>query len=224
MVEMMVGVVVGLFVVGGAVYLFVGNLANSRKLLVEARLNQEVRNAADVIARELRRAGYWDYAIAGTVTNSLGASAQVNPNRGITVTSDGDGISYEVSRDVATARGGCGVAICENIASENDEKFGFRLQSGVLQMNVPALDGAKWRDLTDPSAVTVNSFAITKSETPIDARIVCPTPCAGSACPTVTVRRYTVQIKATSTTDSAITRSIQEQVRVRNDELAGTCT
>ena len=55
----MVGVAVGLFVAGGAAKLFVDNLSNNRRMLVETRINQDLRAATDLIARDLRRAGYW---------------------------------------------------------------------------------------------------------------------------------------------------------------------
>ena len=57
-VELMVGIAVGMFLVAGAVTMFVGNLTSSRQLLVEARVNQDLRATVDLISRDLRRAGY----------------------------------------------------------------------------------------------------------------------------------------------------------------------
>ena len=58
-VELLIGLAIGLFIVGGAIKLFVDNLTNNRRLLLETRVNQDLRAAADLIARDLRRAGYW---------------------------------------------------------------------------------------------------------------------------------------------------------------------
>jgi type IV pilus assembly protein PilW len=59
-VELMVGIAMGLFITAGAIKLFVDNLGSNRQLLLETRLNQELRTAADIVARALRRASYWD--------------------------------------------------------------------------------------------------------------------------------------------------------------------
>ena len=57
LIELMVAVAIGLFLVSGAMTLFVSNVVSSRRLSVETRMNQEMRAAADLIARDVRRAG-----------------------------------------------------------------------------------------------------------------------------------------------------------------------
>ena len=79
-VELLVGIAVGLFVVGGAIKLMVDNLTNNRRMLVETRVNQDLRAAADLIVRDLRRAGYWQDAQAGISTDPT-IAAVVNPHR-----------------------------------------------------------------------------------------------------------------------------------------------
>ena len=56
-VELMVGVAIGLVIVAAAALLMTGQLVENRRLLVETQLQQDLRGAADIITRELRRAG-----------------------------------------------------------------------------------------------------------------------------------------------------------------------
>ena len=62
MVEMMVGVAIALVVVAGGLALLANFTGENRRLLLETRLNQDLRAAMDVVVRDLRRAGYWQGA------------------------------------------------------------------------------------------------------------------------------------------------------------------
>ena len=109
-VEMMVGFAVGLFIIGGATKLFVDYLTNNRKLLLETRVNQDLRAAADLVVRDLRRAGYWQNAsslIWVSNASNTGGSYTTNPYRTITVgTANGsDSITYSYAKDSDNAPG-----------------------------------------------------------------------------------------------------------------------
>lgn len=212
--EFMVGIAVGLFVVAGAIAMLVSNLNNSRRLLVEARVNQDLRAAADVVAREVRRAGFWENAIAGTVTTATSQATTPNPNAAVDADAGTSTITYSIARDTASGR----AATDNNL--DADEQFGFRLNSGVLEMQVSE---DSWQPLTDPNIVTVNNFALTPTETVLDIRSACAKPCTGTTCPTVTVRSYAITLRGTATHDNNVSRTLVERVRVRNDAMAGTC-
>ena len=199
--------------------MFVANITSSRKLLVEARLAQDLRAVADVVARDLRRGGYWENAIAGTVTTSQGQSATANPNSAVTANTTNSTITYSLARDSVSGRS------ANDNTLDSNEQFGFRLSGGVLQMQMDSGSGSGsgWQSLTDPKLVTVNNFAITPTETVLDIRDSCAKPCAGTGCPTLTVRSYLLQIRGTASSDSSVVRVIQERVRVRNDATAGVC-
>ncbi|NWG73909.1 MAG: prepilin-type N-terminal cleavage/methylation domain-containing protein [Rubrivivax sp.] len=210
--ELMVGIVVGLIVVAGAIALLVGNVGTSRRLLIEARVNQDLRAAADVVAREVRRAGFWENAIAGTVTTATSQSAPANPNAAVSASAST--ITYSVARDTPEGRSATDSTL------DDDEQFGFRLNGGVLEMQVGA---DSWQPLTDPNIITINNFAITPTETVLDIRASCAKPCTGSNCPTVTVRSYAISLRGTAVHDSSVARTLVERVRVRNDATAGVC-
>ena len=85
-IEMLVGVVVGLLVVAGASKLMIDSFGENRRLLLETRVNQDLRAAADLIARDIRRAGYWANAGSG-VFSADGDEVPHNSYIGVAVSS-----------------------------------------------------------------------------------------------------------------------------------------
>jgi prepilin peptidase dependent protein B len=64
-VELMVGLALGLLVVAAALLALTHHLRENRSLLMEARLMQDLRTTSDLIARDLRRAGPLSLADVG---------------------------------------------------------------------------------------------------------------------------------------------------------------
>jgi prepilin peptidase dependent protein B len=225
MVELLVGVALGLFVVAGVAALFVSHLTSGRTLLLEARVNQDLRAAADLVARDLRRAGYWGNALQGTV--ATGVATTPNPYRAVTDNTGANRIEYNFSRDVA-----------ENNTLDNNEQFGFWLDEGAVKFKTNGTP--TWQFVTDPNIVTVTAFTITPTESLIDARESCERTCcsdadvvagtcatanisAGQSCPTVTLRQYRIRLSGNATSDARVARSLETRARVRNEEFNGVC-
>ena len=59
LVELMVGAALGLIVVAAAGSVVAAHQGAARRVQVEARLMQDLRGAAELVARDLRRAGHW---------------------------------------------------------------------------------------------------------------------------------------------------------------------
>lgn len=235
-VEFMVGIAVGLFIVGGATKLFVDYLGSNRTLLLETRVNQDLRAAADLVVRDLRRASYWRNATAGisTVPSVLPAS---NPYATVAYDAASATLTYSYSKD--------------NVDSLDaaTEAFGVRRDvvsgKGVLQLQT----AGGWQTITDPGTLDIPPSTNGLTITPTAARVVnlwdeCP--CIfDSTCfkrefldpdpvttvkgihfdnrPRISIRQYDLRIRALSSTDPRIVREIRELVRVRNDHLEGTC-
>lgn len=210
-VELMIGMLLGLFLIGGALVMMMSNVNSSRTMLVEARINQDMRAAADIIARDLKRAGYWASAING-VTISFGATAATtNPYSTITCT---------------TCTGGTATSqIVYNYTKDNDdslgnaEYFGFRLNSGGIQMQV---SNGSWQPITDTNIVAITQFTLTETATSVDVSSACVTAPSGNT-PTLHVRQFDINMSGQSTYDPAIVRTLQSRVRVRNDQITGAC-
>ncbi|MGQ3050397.1 MAG: PilW family protein [Roseateles sp.] len=224
LVELMIGMTIGLVVVAGATSLFIGNLGSSRRLLIEARVNQDLRAAADVIARDLRRAGYWENSIAGTVTTAAGMLATPNPNAAASAT--GTTVIYSVARDRAISPARCAATgPCTDNDRQADEQFGFMLDAGAIKMRlgVDASGDGIWQPMTDPGIVTINRFVITPTETPLNVANACAKLCTGASCPQLFVRSYGLLLQGTAVGDGGVTRVLQETVRIRNDHTTGSC-
>lgn len=223
MIELMVGVAVGLFLVAGATTVFVTHLGNSRSLLVEARVNQDLRAAADLITRDLRRAGYWENAVSGTIAAGAAGTTVANPYIAITPTGATQ-VEYLFARNA------------DNTV-DNNEAFGFRRAvdgttgRGVIQMktdNTPT-----WQTVTDPSVLDVGATGLNIVQTatvipvggacakacppPAGATWTCPNP------PTLTLRQYDITLTASAVADARVVRTLQTRSRVRNDQPAGVC-
>lgn len=209
-VESMVGLAIGLVIVAGGLALFAGQLNAARRTMLEARLNQDLRSAADLIARDVRRAGYWQEALAGTVAIGAGGATAVNPYR--QVSSGDSSLGYAFSRDAV-----------EDNTRGAEELFGFRLtDAGMLEMRTAE---NTWNELVDPSLVRVTAFEITPNEVTIPLGHLCTTSCPPGTpnCPSTTVRRFDLLLRGQAVADAAVQRELRVAIRLRNDELDGQC-
>ncbi len=212
LVEMMVGLALGLFITALAGTLVVSHVRENRSLLLEARLMQDLRGAADMITRDLRRAGYWADATAG-VWSADAAATRPNPYAAFAPgTAASDAVSFRYSRDNT-----------ENGTVDTNEEFGFRLHNGTIEM---LLGSSGWQALTDAGTLRVTTFIVTPQVERIDLQATCSKPCAAGSttCPPhQEVRSLALLIAGHSATDALVTRSVRSQVRIRNDSFTGTC-
>ena len=212
MVELLVGLAVGLFIAAAGVTLMAGNLRENRALMLESRLMQDLRTASDIITRDLRRAGYWAGAVAA-VQVPVGTTAPVNPYVAVTPSAAAsDAVSFAFSRDAT-----------ENQSLDSNEQFGFRLRSGVIEMQ---LGSGNWQALTDANTVVVSEFRVVPSVQDIDLSNQCTRACVAgdAACPPhQQVRSLSVSIAARSSADARVQRSLNSSVRLRNDFITGSC-
>ncbi|HEX2541967.1 MAG TPA: hypothetical protein VHM00_12900 [Caldimonas sp.] len=211
-VELLVGTAVGLIVVAAAAAVVAANLRENRQLQLEARLMQELRATAGLVARDLRRAGYWSASASGVRSDSASAPA-LNPHHALSPeAAASDAVRLSFSREAG-----------DELALDNDEQFGFRLRSGVLEVQLGA---ANWQALSDPGTVRVTAFNVTPSVDAIDLGAFCERECAvgNTACPPrQQVRSFALSIEASSIVDPAVVRSLRSRVRVRNDAVVGSC-
>lgn len=194
LVEMMIALVLGLLLVAGVLALFTATIGSNRDLARIHQLEDELHASAELIARDLRRAG-------GT-----GKPSPI-PNA-----------SYAFGLDIPSAYTGEAANSCLTFrydldadgvldTATGDERFGYRLKQGVLQSRGGGLacttDGSPgWQNVTTPTMVEVTqlSFAV-------------QTAAAGD----MDVRKVTLTLVGRLKQDTATTRSITRTVRIRND-------
>lgn len=210
LVELMVGLAVGMIVVAGAALLAASQISDNRRLVAEMQVLQDLRATADIVTREVRRAGalmapesvVWTPDHPGT---DPGGNDDV-----LVVTSGGDReISFKYER-----------------AGTTIGQLGFKSAGGKIQTRMPAMSGA-YQDLTDSRTMTVNSLTITprlvsEPTAPAPVGVPCPKLCTGggTACwPKVRMREYTIVITGTSTIDPTVKRTLSTTVRARADQL-----
>ena len=76
LVELLVGLALALVVVAAGTLLLARQAHEQRALVIEARLMQDLRSTADLVARDLRRAGHWGDAGAGVWTAATAPRAK----------------------------------------------------------------------------------------------------------------------------------------------------
>jgi prepilin peptidase dependent protein B len=211
LVELLVGLALALVVVAAGTLLLARQAHEQRALIVEARLMQDLRSSADLVARDLRRVGHWGDAGAGVWTAATAPRA--NPYAAQTPASAAsDAASYAYSRDAA-----------ENNALDGNEQFGLRLRNRAIELQLGA---GNWQALTDATLIEITAFEITPAIEVIDLGPLCAKACAigDAACPPrQLVRSLTVRIAARAAGDAAVTRSLASRVRLRNDAIVGAC-
>jgi prepilin peptidase dependent protein B len=214
-VELLVGIAVGLFILAGATLVTSNQLSDNRLLLLETQMQQDLRTTADLIAREVRRSGYWGKA----ATTTWGASVVPNMYQTFDKSPGSGGRDDEVTFSYSKALS----SGAENGVSDPDEKFGFALNSasGTIESLVGA---AGWQALTDSNVMRVTQFDMTPNEQVLV--VPCANPCAGggTACwPRQKVRDVTIQITGQAVHDATVVRSVRSGVRLRNDDVTGAC-
>lgn len=199
LVELMVGIAVGLFVLAGATMLVATQLGDNRRLLLETQLQQDLRATMDIVTRELRRAGASPEASSSNIWRPDRQPARTLAIAAVQIAGDGSEVTFRHRRMGA------------------EGPYGFRWADGRIR----SLLIDNWQELTDPNVMRITAFNVEQENESTEA-LPCPRLCAdGSAdCwPIVTIRTLTVRIEAESVSDPSIRRAQSSQVRLRNDIL-----
>ena len=211
-VELLVGTAVGLVVVAAGTSVVTHNARENRALTIEARLMQDLRTAADIVARDLRRAGYWAGSASG-VRSDDGSVVVANPYALVTPeTAASDAVRLSFSRDAS-----------ENGTVDGNERFGFRLRNGAIELQ---LGDGNWQALTDPATLTVTTFEVEPRTEETSLERFCDQPCAigSTTCPPrQQVRSFAVAIAARAVVDASVQRSVVAGARLRNVSVVGSC-
>ena len=158
LVELLVGAAVGLIVVAAAGSVVAANQAAARRVQIEARLMQDLRGAAELVSRDLRRAGHWAAAASGVRRGD--ESIVVNPHAEIAAAS---GAAAVVALSFSNGAG-------DAVSVDDSERFGFRLRNGAIEVELGARN---WQALSDPGTApsprSASPRASTKPTLPLSA-------------------------------------------------------
>jgi type II secretory pathway component PulJ len=196
--ELMIGITVGLFILLGASSLMVSQIGDHRRLALETRTEQDVRAVAELVARDLKNAGGWADAMKGVWTES-NAAPLANPNGTIQILDGGSTVLYRTRLGNA----------------------GFKRDGQQMRR----LDLGNWQPMTDPETVKITVFNVTANTHTQLLDSTCALPCDGLAdCPPeASIRELRVQLEAEATHDARVQRKLDFTVRLQGDVLKGVC-
>jgi type II secretory pathway component PulJ len=204
LVELMVGIAVGIVVVLAITQFFVGQFISNTDMLKATRLNQELRAVMDLTVRDVRRGGYRGDAIRGVWYEGT-PGVTPNPLQSITIgstvnpTASTSGTSIAYSYDI-NASG----------TVEDAENFTIQLNNNAVEL-VQGITSPTTTQLSDPASTTIANLTFT-----LDPR------CVDSA-PVLTWREITIALTGRLASDATVTRTLHETVRVRADHLGNPC-
>ncbi len=200
LVELMIGLAVGLFVVAGATALASTQVVENRRLLLETQVQQDLRAAADIITRELRRAGYDTHPEGKVWSAAAGASQPMpNPKAGLVLAQGGDVVTYRYDRPSAPPL----------------TSFGYQLSGNTIRQRI----GATVQDLTDPRTLKVTALNVALQGVGSE-QLACPNLCPDGSqdCwPTLALTDAVVTIAGQAASDATVNRTVTSRVRLRND-------
>jgi Tfp pilus assembly protein PilW len=207
LVELMVGITIGLFVVAAATTLASNQLVDNRRLLLELQIQQDLRATMDIMTRQLRRAG----------TNVLASQSYVSEDGLGGLKSTNSAVTPAAAENTQTE-----FRFVRNAAEEGP--FGFVLDeaNGVVRTN---LNAGNWQELTDRNAMRVTDLNFDSRPTIFGARLPCPKLCPGGGTdcwPRMVIQRIVITITAEARNDASVRRSLSSEVRVRNDWIQDT--
>ncbi len=245
LVELLLSMVFGLIVLAGVTTIYVSVVGSSGSTLKESKLSTQLMTIMSVMTNDIRRAGYWgtftetpssnpfsvpnDSALA--VFNSISANTVIAENSNV----DGECIVFAYDADN------------DGELDSDSEFFGYRLNGSVIEMRTPGTvanadscsesDG-DWQEISDAELYRVTRLSFnpqnsecvnTREPDEIDndgangiddtAEIDCyaQIPTVGSGDTTVETREIIITLAAILNSDSEVTYTIQQSVKVRND-------
>ncbi len=218
LIELMVGITIGMIVVAGATILMTNQVTEHRRLMLETQVQQDLRAVGDLILRDLRRSGYWavpQNGIWAPEVNGVSPTIAANAYSAVTVgtVNSESKIQYSYSRSKSDNE--------INVLS-NATVFGFKLEGDTLKF----LLGNSWQPLTDNGTLIVTDFDITLNTQIVSLADTCENPCpgGGTACmPVQEVRNVTMLLRGHATHDPAVDRTVRTTSRLRNDRIVGAC-
>ena len=229
LVELMVGITVGLIVTAGAAVVATRQINEHRRLMLEVQMQQDLRVAADLLQQDLRRAGYrglpangvWEPARNGGATPAKEAAS--SPYAQVTQSANGGDLFYRYAK-VPPNQSNINTT---NVVNSN-EQFGVRLNASTHALEIAlgrlANGAPNWQPITDPAVITVTNFTpvIVTQQIPLDD--LCDPGCklAGN-CPTQDVRRVDITIEAVSKSDPNVRRTLTVREKLRTDDVSGAC-
>lgn len=241
LVELMIGLVVGMIVLAAMTVVYLNASRGSKDTLNANRLNQDLRAVMDIMVADIRRAGYWGTAVIATpnpfTNRTAGLPAPLDKVTDLYLSGSCILYSYDATYSGGTA-GTADTAI---------DFFGFRLNGGAVESITAASNLGNtsttcaninnWQDLTDSNVINVSALTFSETDSQcLDATTTtswtfaagdtvppCDSTAANYAAASndtlAETRQITITITANHVKDTTLTRTLTETVLVRNNRI-----
>lgn len=231
LVELMVGITIGLIVAAGASMVAVNQISEHRRLMLEMQVQQDLRAAADLLQQDLRRAGFRGLAQYGVWTPATGAGtplqrpaqpASANLYAAVTEVNDDEVRTIEY----LYARKEGGGSYPASGAPRDNAYFGIKWDQNTkaLYLKLGRSEGRdNWQPITDPETVEILDFSVAIQKQDIPLAEFCDGGCTGADCPVQQIRHVNFQLRARAKHDHQVVRSLSSTERIRADAMTGAC-
>lgn len=238
LVELMVGLVVGLILTAGVLKIYITNMNANRSNLQISMLNQELRSMLHLVEKDVRRAGFWA-GVPGTddmSTNPFLAEPNdlVVSEKAAEIANSCITYSYDLDKDKLVDVG----PIATSAPFDADpydlggmEQFGFRLNGTSVQMRTGLLtatetdidcDSGTWIRISDNNTeVTQMDFQLTTQYLNVTNGAACSpstTNCCNSGDACQLIRDLNITITGRLANDPAVIKTVSALTRIRNDK------
>jgi len=243
LVELMVGIAVGLIVIAVVLSVYIATIRGSTASLSAAKLNQELRGTMDIMINDVRRAGFWGTAAAGDLDSPFTRRA-AGDFTDIYIPAGGGCVLYTYDATYQLPSNDLGSP--DDSGDQGTDFFGFKLVNGVVQMrhggdsnaSADCSDGS-WEGITDANTVVVDALTFTTGGSQclnrnsgvswaLAAGSILPA-CVAAAYPggylpasgdiLMELRQIDITLVGHLVADPAVRVSLNESVKVRNNRL-----
>lgn len=234
LVELMVGITVGLIVTAGAAIVATRQINEHRRLMLEVQMQQDLRIAADLLQQDMRRAGYRGLPANGVWEPERNAGAtpakEAASSPYASLSNTADTLLYQYAKQIPVDPnnpGGAKTLNTTNVVASN-EQFGVQWNKtdGTLELKLGLRSNgsANWQPITDPNVITIENFAVSIVTQQISLADLCDPACVSAGnCPTQAIRNVTFTIRATAKSDPSVARTLTVNEKIRADDVSGAC-
>ncbi len=203
--ELMIALTINGFIFVALIAIFVAGLTHYNTVFQTNQLYTQLHAAMDVMIADLRRAGYWSQA-----STIVGSSSNTNP-----FMASGADLSVGTGNNcILLTYDHTNSGTLPSVSSSYDDlRYGYRLSGGAVQSRPWGATfsctaaATNWTNITDTNVMTVSNLNFVLSTQVITV---------GSH--TITIRYVTVTLTGNLNSNTAVTETLVENVRIANDK------
>lgn len=206
LIELLIGLGLMVFLFANSLFIYTTVMKTYYATLATNQLDQQLHSAMNLMIQDIRRAGYSANAVASMNTNK-----NLNP-------------FMAEENDLKVPQKNCILFTYDADSSglipplntpKSDKRFGYRLFEKTLQSRASTdsvfnCATGHWVNITDASQIQITQLSFTLSPTVL---------LLSNEKSTLTIRNVTISLTGSLIEDKAITRTIFENIRVRNDRF-----